>query len=1266
MTTPRFLPSSPPSQARPDLYTTLISSSPDLPSINELVSRYAKKPKPLHSGSSAASIPATVTPTFTTAAKLLQSAQAEQADTLETLPPPRVRAKAKPKQRDSPEVVDLSADPPVHVLEHQPEKRKARKTANGVNKKTSGRKEETVAEDAATGVTTPTKSQSWKVFKSPSPRTTANPEITGVQEVADTTAPAVTSATESAKVTASAPNKVTKSKVRKTSTAASRKKKAETVSKHFAVPDDAPTAPEPITVPDDAPEEQLFTLEPAVARRLDWTPPRETETAGLCPASSSSKEVTSTLDSTLSAAPAALQDVFLTLQDKFAYPVEQVTRRTDSPSRELAPPVEVIKKRKVIQLVGPPNDSKIHNQTSPVKSKAPKKKPRTITDLATAAYTTEGKQSNAPSKRGTLTSYLEGQGEQVFQHCHPDSRLRNPERKRKPKGRGQVLLSPLSAIDQSARQDFVFGTSSQLAQEHSPTFLRDLHAALKQSNDLSDDPFASPITAATEGRKLWNAGARGEEGDLMNIEVIDLVDSPAFPDDPDAIVRAEMQKSPIRSEPKGAENRRISTVNLDPTEIDISKPHAPDLESTNSAGHASKTQTSKSIHFACITPPIPAKITMVPTRENTAESSIVASDGDSDNEPPPSNQQAYQIPPPPRPFVTEETAIPRPNYEVMTDIQLSKQVSNYGFKSVKKRSAMIALLNQCWESKAGATAAAGQSSALSTTSQTSAARGPRGKTSTAAAAAKSPTKRPRGRPRKNSAGASGDIAAIEATTPVKRPRGRPKKNSQGECSPERVQSISASVQPTGVAAVQTPRRRKKAATQPMVEILDSDGEAGLSPSPSLSPEPVFSSPEKGVDVSIGEDTTMSLAANPTAQQAELFLCITRAVKSAPRSTDPAKPSWHEKMLMYDPIVLEDLAAWLNAGQLDRVGYDGEVAPTDVKMWCESKSRAELWPEGKKPSSWLESTTLTVEASIVLISPQNEVLLLRRTATSSAFPDAYVFPGGNLSKFHEPGMTTEMEGDCPEFRMAAIRETFEESGILLAVDNANQKRLLELSDTDRELGRKKVHSNEIKFDDWLASTGGVPDTGNLFACTRWITPKPMARRFNTQMYIYLLPLEAKADSVKHVPTSDGGLEHTEAVFAPPREWLRRVRLGEIVLFPPQIYLLSLVADHLQPEPDAGPRDLSAGRESLVSYLKATPEDGVPWADKVITPEVTALPDDVDSESAGVWRGKVILSLTKPKGVTDKVVLVDFQRAGPMYGEVAARDEILKRPAMKEKL
>lgn len=47
------------------------------------------------------------------------------------------------------------------------------------------------------------------------------------------------------------------------------------------------------------------------------------------------------------------------------------------------------------------------------------------------------------------------------------------------------------------------------------------------------------------------------------------------------------------------------------------------------------------------------------------------------------------------------------------------------------------------------------------------------------------------------------------------------------------------------------------------------------------------------------------------QSTLVFPRITAAVKSQPRSTNHKSPSWHEKILLYDPIVLEDFTAWLN-------------------------------------------------------------------------------------------------------------------------------------------------------------------------------------------------------------------------------------------------------------------------------------------------------------------------------------------------------------------
>lgn len=299
-------------------------------------------------------------------------------------------------------------------------------------------------------------------------------------------------------------------------------------------------------------------------------------------------------------------------------------------------------------------------------------------------------------------------------------------------------------------------------------------------------------------------------------------------------------------------------------------------------------------------------------------------------------------------------------------------------------------------------------------------------------------------------------------------------------------------------------------------------------------------------------------------------------------------------------------------------------------------------------------------SILLVSPANEVLLLHRVQTSSVFPSAHVFPGGNLSAFHESSHV-ELEdplaqGDSAEFRAAAIRETFEESGILLAVDAATRSGPVELTAAQRDAGRRAVHANEVTFARWLEDVGGVPDLQGLRPFTRWITPGNMLRRFNTQMYLYMLPLypgtattttAAVTDRNVTLATPDGALEHTEAVFAPPRTWLERARRGDIVMFPPQVYLLSLVAEHLQPV-DAGRSTLQQRRESLLRFVQETPPDGVPWADKVISPSLMGLVDKTSNGDGGDDR--IVLELSRPRGDPDRVVYVTFEKGAAKFGEV----------------
>jgi hypothetical protein len=112
-------------------------------------------------------------------------------------------------------------------------------------------------------------------------------------------------------------------------------------------------------------------------------------------------------------------------------------------------------------------------------------------------------------------------------------------------------------------------------------------------------------------------------------------------------------------------------------------------------------------------------------------------------------------------------------------------------------------------------------------------------------------------------------------------------------------------------------------------------------------------------------------ANWPAIQASIFPQIAETIQAAPLGKDMTTPSWYEKILLYDPIVLEDITAWLNAQglrfEIERLkpktktkGRKKKDAPPEfdewevvkyelkawmVQKWCEDNSICCLWKEG---------------------------------------------------------------------------------------------------------------------------------------------------------------------------------------------------------------------------------------------------------------------------------------------------------------------------------
>lgn len=773
-------------------------------------------------------------------------------------------------------------------------------------------------------------------------------------------------------------------------------KKTDTMSKHFSRVSE-PQATEQSEI---APYEPL-DLERAPDRRLDWTPPSSKQMRAPNASSSAVENLTNA--------------TFKTLLESYSC--------KEGPQRDTATKLvsdedsSFVKKRKLLALASPAKGSRsVSPEKSPTKQKAPRKKPRTITELATAAYRpvlSEGEMAPPP---GSLLDY--------FPNGPAESKDTEDQTAGKPKAKGRkktakpkaskkkaalskpILLSPTTALTEHSKQDFVFGTSSQLVRETSPTMLRDLQVAMKQSTQVPPDAFLDADTSdALEldepKLKLWEAGSRDDDGRLFHATVINLVDSSpgSLPTDHEGDVsgsRSPDEAPEVRSSVSGAEGHSFEALSDSPLPP-IRQPWREDPPVQRTSGKMAQLGGRTTVALTAdesfpdlsdILKPAANDVAMDPptiidddcpfSSSQVSVSSTVTGRANAPFTSPPKTVQTQVTTQPPEvasSSVTSRGDPKEPNFELYTDAQLSTEIATYGFKAIKKRPAMISLLQQCWESKYQ-TAPTGART-IATSSRDKAQPGaspkrPRGRPRKddvgisenqepppSGQGAESP-KRSRGRPRKDATSSRAPVtmpvsepppSAQDAASP-KRPRGRPRKGSASLTrarSPANKTKTTTKVSRTSASKPLQVTPQKFKASQAPIEIPDSasdDNRSVMSRSPTLSPEPTFSPSQKEVDLSVSmeeeDEAEQSLLLNPDEEEAGLFKRIASAVTGAPRTTDPQNPSWYEKILMYDPIVLEDLTAWLNSGQLTRVGYDGEVKPADVKKWCESESICCLW------------------------------------------------------------------------------------------------------------------------------------------------------------------------------------------------------------------------------------------------------------------------------------------------------------------------------------
>lgn len=129
----------------------------------------------------------------------------------------------------------------------------------------------------------------------------------------------------------------------------------------------------------------------------------------------------------------------------------------------------------------------------------------------------------------------------------------------------------------------------------------------------------------------------------------------------------------------------------------------------------------------------------------------------------------------------------------------------------------------------------------------------------------------------------------------------------------------------------------------------------------------------------------------------------------------------------------------------------------------------------------------------------EVLLMERSKKLSFAGGALVFPGGRLDAVDG----SPARGDRA-FRRAAIRETFEESGLLLAADGQGRPVAPDRAHALADAWREKVLADGGAFYTMLEETGLQAQTDVLEPAGHWVTPLPLPKRFDTLFYAARAP------------------------------------------------------------------------------------------------------------------------------------------------------------------
>ncbi len=204
-------------------------------------------------------------------------------------------------------------------------------------------------------------------------------------------------------------------------------------------------------------------------------------------------------------------------------------------------------------------------------------------------------------------------------------------------------------------------------------------------------------------------------------------------------------------------------------------------------------------------------------------------------------------------------------------------------------------------------------------------------------------------------------------------------------------------------------------------------------------------------------------------------------------------------------------------------------------------------------------------------PAVEVCMLRRNLASEFVAGAYVFPGGSVDPDDrgpaaeaicggrsdaEASATLGIDAGGLAFWVAALRECFEEAGVLVARTDEGRGPLLDLGDPAAAARfaahRLDVNEGRTGLAELCRAEGLSLAADTVHYVSHWITPELAPKRFDTRFFVTTAP-------PGQVARHDEG-ETIASLWVRPADALARFEAGEIELLPPTIANLTELAAH----------------------------------------------------------------------------------------------------------